>query len=184
MRPTRTAPRRPVVQERAINAGIVEVDNQLAVADREIQAVHDVADDFAERQRDDGKVVAAQTQHWDADQHTRNRRAYAARQHGQHKAHRLIFHLEGVQQPAGHDDAGERADAHEARVTQRQFAGNADGQIQGNRHDDVNADRDELPLQGAADGDARNHLAQRHLRKDERDDDDGVGDQVVQKAFC
>jgi len=60
----------------------------------------------------------------------------------------------------------------------------ADGLVQRTRHDDVDANRDELPLQGAADGDARNHLAQRHLRKDERDDDDGVGDQVVQKAFC
>ena len=33
-------------------------------------------------------------------------------------------------QPHGHHDAGERADAHKARVTEAQLAGNADRQVQ------------------------------------------------------
>ena len=44
--------------------------------------------------------------------------------------------------------SGERADARESGVSEAKLAGDADRQVQRQRHDDIGADRDKLPLEG------------------------------------
>ena len=57
---------------------------------------------------------------------------------------------DGVLERGGHDNAGERADAHESGVAQAQLTGDADDQVQRQRHDDIGADRDQLALEVVA----------------------------------
>ena len=111
----------------------------------QIAGVHDVLYDLTESQRDDGQVVAGQTQDRDADQHAEQARHNAAdyegHQHGE--GLRGVFRQRHIGQRAG-----ERADAHEAGVAQAQFAQDADGQVQRNGQDNVSADRHQLTGEG------------------------------------
>ena len=153
---------------------------QRAAVQGDIQAVDDVADDLAERQRNDGEVVAAQTQHRNADQHARNACRHAASQNRQQQADGFVGQSHTLAQPHGHHDAGERADAHKARVTEAQFAGNADRQVQRNSHDDIRADRHKLTFERAGHRAGGNH----HLAGDKRRDDHAERDQGAAEFFA
>ena len=112
------------------------------VADDE--AVYKLLDDLAEGQRHDGQIIAVQTQHRDADERSRDAREDRAHHYCERKAHAVRG--DGALQAHCRDNAGERADAHESRVSQTQLAEDADGEVQGDGHDDVAADWDELTL--------------------------------------
>ena len=144
---------------------------------RNVKAVDDIADDLAEGKRHDCQIVTAQTKHRDADEDARNACQHAADQHGDQHENRGIADL--IPQRGDGNDTGKCADTHEACMAEAQLAGNADHQIQGERHDDVNADRNELAAQGAgqhADGveKLRHDISRDHGRK---------GDQVAPGCF-
>ena len=78
----------------------------------------------------------------------------------------------------GHDNAGERADAHESGVAQAQLTGDADDQVQRQRHDDIGADRDQLALEVVAQmlgGDER-------LKYDKERNDNAVVDKAAARG--
>ena len=97
---------------------------------REVKAVQHVADDLSKGQRHDGQVIAPQPQHRYADQHTGDAREDAADHHCQDQLQQLAFDAEHRVQPGRCDNAGKRADAHEAGVAQAQLARNAHHQVQ------------------------------------------------------
>ena len=65
---------------------------------------------------------------------------------------------------------GVRTDAHKARMPERQVAGNADHQIERERHDDIGADRHELAHDHAGDHAVR----LQEVNGDESDDHERV----------
>ena len=153
---------------------------QALAVQRNIQAVDDVADDFTERQRDDRQIVAAQAQHRNTDDHARDTGRRAAGQNRQQQAERFVRHAHALAQPHGHYNAGERADAHKARVAEAQLAGNADRQVEGDGHDDIRADRHELTLERAGHRAGGDH----HLTGDERRDHNAEGYQGAAEFFA
>ena len=76
-----------------------------------------VLDDLAEGQGDDGEVVAAQPEHRHAHDDARDGGKRRADDDGDYEAQLRRGH--GALQAHGGDDAGKRADAHEARVAER-----------------------------------------------------------------
>ena len=113
----------------------------------QINIVDDVLDDLAERQRYDRQIVAAQTQDRDTDQHACHACDQSADQDRQRETdpdRSQRFLCQDAERAAD-----ERAQAHEACVSEAQFAEDADGQVQGNCHDDIGTDRDEKSLDQA-----------------------------------
>ena len=104
----------------------------------------------------------------------------AAGQNRQQQAERFVRHAHALAQPHGHYNAGERADAHKARVAEAQLAGNADRQVEGNGHDDIRADRHELTLERAGHRAGGDH----HLTGDERRDHNAEGYQGAAEFFA
>ena len=99
----------------------------------------DGVDNLAETKRGDRQVVAAQPQHRNADEQSRERGYETADQENPNK-HRDITRLAGVTAGIGMQDRAGRIspDAHECRVAQRKLAGDAVDQIETGRENDVN----------------------------------------------
>ena len=107
-------------------APILQGEVQAVGIHAQITGVHNVLDDLTKSQRDDGQVVAGQTQNGDADEHAEQTCHRAADHEGQQQC-------KGLRGVFGHDDiderAGERADAHEAGVAEAQLTEDPDGQV-------------------------------------------------------
>ena len=121
------------------------INKILTIEAAQITGVHNVLDDLTKSQRDDGQVVAGQTQNRDADEHAEQTCHRAADHEGQQQC-------KGLRGVFGHDDiderTGERADAHEAGVAEAQLTQHTDGQVQRDRHNDIGADGHELAGEG------------------------------------
>ena len=112
-----------------------------AAVETDVEVREDALDDLTEGKRHDGEIVAPEAQHRNADE--------KADDGGEHRAD---YHCDGETQRSARNDAlqrhrrgrtHKRADAHKARVTERQLAHDADGEVERNRHDDIGADRHE-----------------------------------------
>ena len=136
------------------------------------EAVYKLLDDLAEGQRHDCQIVAVQAQHRDADKSSRDAREDRAHHYREREAHSVGG--DGILQAHRGDDAGERADAHEARVSQTQLAEDADGEVQGDGHDDVAADWDELTLHRAGE----QPFVHQRVHDDKGDDDADISREV------
>ena len=113
-----------------------------------VEVPDQVLQDLAKSQSHDGKIVAPQTQNGNADDHAHDACHNAADDHSQQQPDCAVRNngLDG----SGHHNAGESADAHETGVAQAQLTRNTNHQVQRNRQHDINADRDQLALQGTA----------------------------------
>jgi len=104
-----------------------------------LEVLDDHADDLTEAQRDDGQVVAVQSQGRNADQDAEHAGHHAADQRGDQEA------CGGVDGDAGGDHVfgGQcghvGADGLETAASQRQLAKHTDGEVQGRGHDDGDA---------------------------------------------
>ena len=105
-------------------------------------------DDFSERQRHDGQIVAVEAQNRNSDEESKEAGQGGTDHHRHPQSHRR----EGDQlrQPVGGGAAQERTDAHKARVAQGELSGYAYHQIQGQGHGHISTDGDQLPLQNRA----------------------------------
>ncbi len=108
-------------------AGGVEDDVQAVRVHAHQQAGDELLDDLAEGQRHDGEVVAREPQHRNADQKADDGGEEGAHDHRQRQAHRCGG--DHAHEAHGGDDAGEGADAHEARVTETQVAQDAHREV-------------------------------------------------------
>ena len=133
----------------------VEYHVQAVLVAADDEAVYELFDYLAEGQGDDGEIVAAQAEHGDADNDTRYGGAGRAGDEGYGEPHGLGG--DGGLEAHRRHDAGEGADAHEARVAEAQLAEDADGEVQRDGHDDVAAYGHELAAEGA-----REHIAVQH----------------------
>ena len=138
----------------------------------EIAGVDDVLDDLAERQRDDGEIVArkAQDRHADDDAEQPGRRA--ARQESQRQRGK---HGQAVAQQGPYQHPGKSPYAHEPGVPQAQLAQKADGQIQRDRHHHIGADRDQLPFKRVG----QQPQGRQQLHGQIKHDDDAERDKVA-----
>ena len=115
----------------------------------QVAGVHEVLDNLTESQCDDGQIIAGQTQDRDADQEAEDTSHNAAHHKGQQQRCRLGEG--GVIQADPHQRTGKSAHAHKPGVAQAQLAQHADGQVQGDSHDNVCADRHQLTREGVGD---------------------------------
>ena len=132
------------------------------------QAVYEILYDLSESQRDDRQIVAAETQNGNADQESRNSGEDRADNDREKQTEPLVGN--GVGERRRNDRAGECADAHEARVPERKFAHDADGQVQRDRHDNVTAGGNEPALLRT--GKRSRGIKSRY--NDEHDDDEKI----------
>ena len=142
-----------------------------------IEAVENVFDDLTEGQSDDGQVVAPQTKHGDTDEEACNTGQYCA--DDDTEGHEQGWACDIIAQHGHGDDAGKSADAHKARVTQAQLAHDTNGKVQGQSHDDIDADGYQLAAQTALEDTAGIQAV-----KDRKDDgQNGKGDEVLPRGF-
>ena len=111
----------------------------------DIEGIEQVFDDLTKGQRYDGKIVPLQAQYRNADQKTEQGCGRGPRQQRQRKAEPARH---GVPNTHGDKRPHKTAHAHKARMPQAQLAQDAHGEVEGNRHKDICADRNELPRQG------------------------------------
>ena len=156
----------------------IEQHVQTALVHTHDQARDDLLDDLTERKRHDGEVVARQTQDGNPDNEPRQRSRRGTDDHGDDQTQAIIG--DGLRQAHGRDDAGVRTDAHKARMPERQVAGNADHQIERERHDDIGADRHELAHDHAGDHAVR----LQEVDGDESGDHERVRDEVPAGFSC
>jgi len=105
----------------------------------DVHVVQNAHDDLAERQCDDGQIVALQLQDRDADQPADQTGQQRTGQNADDKTHRRA--ADGGSQQAGNNDGCEAADTHESRLAQIPFAGHADVEVQADGGDDIAGDR-------------------------------------------
>lgn len=129
--------------------------------------VHDDdADDLAEAQRRDGKVVAAQAQRRDADEEAEEAGGNAACNQGHGERHVEV---------SRQDDADIGADGHEAGVAERELARVAIDEVEARGQDDVDADDQEVELPERA----QDALRDQELQDCEQDDREDEHDAVI-----
>lgn len=132
---------------------------QTAGVDAHNEAGDDLFDDLAKSQGHDGQIVAAQTQDRDTDQEAQDGSGDSADHDADDQAHRIG--RDGALQRDRGDDARVGTDAHKARVAQRQVARDADDEVEGDGHDDVGRNGNQLT------GDhARDHVVRLHKEHD------------------
>ena len=124
------------VLQRNMEAGRISAD---------IEGIEQVFDDLTKGQRYDGKIVPLQAQYRNANQKTEQGCGRGPRQQRQRKA-KPARH--GVPNTHGDKRPHKTAHAHKARMPQAQLAQDAHGEVEGNCHNDICADRNELPRQG------------------------------------
>jgi len=105
----------------------------------DLQVLDDHADDFAEAQRDDGEVIAMQTQCRNADQDAEDAGDHAAGERRQQESQRRIHRNAVGDEQLAQQGRAVRADRFEAAAAQRQLAEHADGEVQRGGHDDGDA---------------------------------------------
>ena len=113
-----------------------------AQAARRADGVHvlqDDADDFAEAERDDGEIIAAQPQRGNADEQPGNRRSESAREQ-RDKKNSVRGENIPFAEMVGNDCRRVSADSHETRVAQGKLPGVAVDEIQADGHHDADAD--------------------------------------------
>ena len=146
-----------------------------------VDVVQGDADDLAKAQRQDGQIVAAQAQGWDADQHAEQAGHQRAQGQARRKGNRLrpgaVF---------GEQGAGVGAHRHKAGVAQRQLAQVAGGHVQGDGQDDIDAhQQQDFILVGAQD--AGRQGLQREKEQDHQHGIDEIAHRHFQRAvfrFC
>ena len=89
----------------------------------------------------DGKVVAAQTKNGNTDKKARDSRKQRADGHCNRKTQRSARYR--GRKPRRRDNSGECADAHEARMTERELAEYTNGQVERDSHYNIAAGRNE-----------------------------------------
>ena len=154
-----------------------QTEMQTGIIQTEIHNVYNVFDDLTEGEGYDGEVVALEAQYRHADDDAGERREDRADDHGNSQTQRS--ERDGVRKAGRGDDAGERADRHEAGMAERQLAEDADGQVERDRHDDIRADRHEQALDLAGDAAARDGC----LHDDIRNNDNAEAQQRVTSAL-
>ena len=142
---------------------------QAALVEAEVHDVYDVLDDLTEGEGYDSEVVALEAEYRHADDDARDSRKDRADDYRDRQTQRR--QRNDVREAGRGDDAGERADRHEARVAERQLTEDADGQVERNSHNDIGADRHEQTLD----------LAREHAARDERLHDDECGDDDTER---
>ena len=150
---------------------------QATGVDAHDKAGDDLFDDLAKSQGHDSQIVAAQAQDRDTDQEAQDGSGDSADHDADDKAHRIGGN--GALKGDRGDDARVGTDTHKARMAQRQVARDADDKVEGNGHDDVGRNRNQLT------GDhARNHVVRLHKEHDgEGHDTHGVRDKVVTRLL-
>ena len=164
---------------------------ELEAEDR-VDVEHHDADDLGEAKRDDGQVVALESQRGNADEKTADRGADAAEEQtereehdrrGRDLGHRGEGQAELVHVPHDEEGAGVAAHGHEARMAERQLPEVARGDVERHRHDDVDADLLEDARLVARHDAAADH----RLSDDEEEDDehgvDGIASRHGQRAI-
>ena len=123
----------------ALQSVVVEyyVEPVFIVADDE--AGYELLYDLAEGKSDYGEIVSAKAENGDTDKKSGNSRENSSDDHRKDEAENGRVDRGG--KALGYDDPGKGADAHKARVAEAELAHNADGQIKGDRHNGVAADR-------------------------------------------
>ena len=150
---------------------------QAAGVDAHDKAGDDLFDDLAKSQGHDGQIVAAQAQDRDTDQEAQDGGSDGA----DHNADDKTYWIGGDGALEGNrgNDARIGADAHKARVAQRQVARDADDEVEGNGHDDVGRNGNQL-----AGDHARDHMVGLHKEHDGKcHDTHGVRDKVVTRLL-
>ena len=150
---------------------------QAAGVDAHDQAGDNLFDDLAKGQGHDGQVVTAQAKNRDADQKAQNGSGDSADDDADDQAHRIGGN--GALERDGGNDARVGADAHKARVAQRQVARDADDEVERDGHNDIGRDGNQL-----TGNHARNHVVGLHNEHDgECDDAHGVCHKVVARLL-
>ena len=132
-------------QGAAVKHGSVEM---AGIINGDVQAVQYVFNDFTESEGNDRQIVSAQTENRDADEETGNGSEQAADDDSDSHQQNRIADI--VAKEGNGDNAGESTHAHKACVSQAELTENTDGQVQGQRHDDVDTDGDQLTAEAAA----------------------------------
>ena len=136
-----------------------------------IQYHDDIADNLPKGQSDDSQVVPLEAQHRHPHQHASQGPGDAAHQDGDNQAQAGG----GLRQGHSGDDAGKGPQAHKAGVAQAQLPQNAHGEVQGDSHNNVAADRHQQAFQGIG-----NHvLGHQQLEEQESGNDNAIIDKTV-----
>ena len=169
---TRRAGRAPE-QQLAGKIRAVERKKQRLTVKGNVDAVEHIANDLAESKGNNGKVVALQSKHGNTNEDAHDSRHNTASDNRKQQLDRFrnAKRLPGI----GSDhNSRKRADGHESCVTKAQFAGNTNGQVQGNRHHDVHTNRNQEGFGGAGHGSCRDHRLA---------DKEGSNDKNIRKEF-
>ena len=113
-----------------------------------IETVENIFDDLTEGQGHDCQIVAPQTQDGYADEEADDGSQQTADEDGNNHQQNGVTDVL-VQKGNGHN-AGKSADAHKTGMAQAQLAQNAHGKVQGQGHDDIDADGNKLTAEAAA----------------------------------
>ena len=140
----------------------------------DVENVDDVFDDLPKGQSDDGKVVAAETEHRHTYDGAGNTGQDGANDHG-HQQPEGAGGDGGLEREIGHH-TGKGPHAHKAGVAQAQLTGNAHHQVEGDGHGDIGTDRHQLSLKGGGEDTAGVEDLEHH----KSDDDHGICNGIVQ----
>ena len=135
----------------------------------DIHITDEVLQDLTECQGNDRQIVAPQTQDGDADKEAHHTGQDAAADHGTDQTQNIAVHA--TLQKTRDNDTGEGANAHETGMTQTQLTADTDQQVQGNRQDDIAANRNQI----TGDGAFQHAHGRQGLHDDERNDDHQIG---------
>ena len=142
-----------------------------ALAAGDFEILDNDADDLTKAKRDDGQIVAVQTQCRNADKHAEHAGDQAADNGDKQESHGVV-HDDAVGDKQLTDQGGGiRTDGFEAAAAKRQLAKHADGKVQRSGHDhrDAAGHDDTLDIQRYRAG-----LAHAHKDAEQHDDADGA----------
>ncbi len=126
------------------HGSLCKAEVQTVVVHYEIEIIREGFHYFAEAERNDSQIVAAQPQNGYSDQHAENRRHYAAQYNSDRKpqpvGNRKIRRILNDKRKCTRNI---RAHAHKARVTKRQLAEYSDCKIKRDRQYNIDPDRHE-----------------------------------------
>ena len=149
---------------------------QAAVVHAQVNGVHNIFDDLAKCQGNDGQIVAGQAQNGNTNDDAEDTGHSAAHNKGQDQRQPVRSH---IIQADPDQRAGKRANAHKTGMTEAQLTQKADNEVQRNSHDHISADGHQL----AGERVGQHTGGCQQLNDNVKPNDDAKGDKITFGAF-